>query len=296
MTDELTYCLALHGVPGMGPVTMRRLIEHFGSAERLAREATEARLREVGPLPAAVPRHVLKLKERVPQAEALRAVLAKALIQMARICDPEYPALLRELTNAPPVIFIYGALRPADAQAVAIVGTTTPSPRGRALAHGFAVRLARLGCTIVSGYAHGIDSAAHRGALAAGGRTIFVIPQGVLRFRPRWGYPPAVELAARGAVISEMPPEAPWSVLAAVMRNRLIAALARTVIVIETRPRGGALHAVNAARQLGRPIFAVRYSEPPPAARGNELIFGLGGTPLTRYADVDLVLQAMGCR
>ena len=128
------------------------------------------------------------------------------------------------------------------------------------------------------------------------GRTIFVVPHGIMRFKPRWGYPPAPALARQGAVISETPPEEEWSRRAAVMRNRLIAALSRAVIIIETRPRGGAMHTAAAARKLGRAVFAVRYARPPAAARGNEVIFGQGGAPLSKYADADIVLAAVDGR
>jgi len=293
LADELTCWMALHGVPGLGAMGLRRLIERFGSARDAVGEADERALREAGIIQPDVVRGVLDLDARLRWAERARSALDEAHVHAIRFTDPDYPDMLKQLHDGPAMIYVYGTLLPRDARAVAIVGSTRPSKRGRALSGGFAARLAREGCTIVSGYAHGIDSAAHRAALQVKGRTIFVVPHGIMRFKSRWGYPPAPALAEQGAVVSETPPEDEWSSRAAVMRNRLIAALSRAVIIIETRPRGGARHTAAAARKLGRTVFAVRYARPPAAARGNEVIFGQGGTPLGKYGDVDKVLAAV---
>lgn len=171
--------------------------------------------------------------------------------------EPGWPAGLRDLRNPPRIVFVLGADPPRMARAIAIVGSRAASGYGRAHARRLAGDLARLGYTIVSGLAHGIDAAAHRGALDAGGSTVAVIPSGLDAITPRHHVALAAEIAGRGTVLSERESGPPPGKGAFVERNRLIAALATATVVVEAAERSGALTTAEHARRLGRPVLAL---------------------------------------
>jgi DNA processing protein len=171
--------------------------------------------------------------------------------------DAGYPVALRTIPDPPQALYVRGRLRPEDAAAVAVVGARRASAYGVAAAEWLGRELARCGVTVVSGLARGVDGAAHRGALAAGGRTIAVLGCG-----PDVVYPPEhVDLMARvieaGAVISEFPPGTEPLPPYFPQRNRIISGLSLGVVVVEGRERSGALVTADCALQQGREVFAV---------------------------------------
>ncbi len=293
MPSEPACLVALHAIKGMGPVTLRRLLEQFASAEDVLFKAEECELLEVPKLKPAIAREIQEARQHVDRAERAVARLAEKGIKLIRIGEQGYPEDLLYLRNPPPLLFVMGEIRPSDAKAMAIVGTTRPSQKGRAIARGFAARLSKLGCTIVSGYAHGIDSSGHRGALAAGGRTIMVVPYGVERFEPRIGYPRVEKLVRNAAVVSECPPQARWTRVAAIGRNRMVVALSRALLAVETGRRGGTINTIGIAHAHERPVFALHYGNPPPSASGNETVIAKGATAVRRYADVEMIHRAV---
>jgi DNA processing protein len=171
--------------------------------------------------------------------------------------DERYPALLRQIPDPPGVLFVHGELQPPDGMAIAIVGTRHPTQYGLRQAERLAGSLARAGLTVVSGLARGIDGAAHRGALAAGGRSIAVLASGVLNIYPPEHAELAAEIAARGALVSESPPR--FEPLAGnfPQRNRIISGLSLGVIVVEAGEASGALITARHAMEQGREVFAV---------------------------------------
>ncbi|MEX2559999.1 MAG: DNA-processing protein DprA, partial [Pirellulales bacterium] len=171
--------------------------------------------------------------------------------------DGEYPRLLREIHDPPAVLYVKGRIAPADALAVAIVGSRHGTHYGIAQAERLASSLAHAGLTIVSGLARGIDAAAHRGALAAGGRTLAVLGSGILNVYPPEHQPLAVEVINSGALISEMPVHSAPSSASFPQRNRLISGLSLGVIVVEASDRSGALITARHAMEQGREVFAV---------------------------------------
>jgi DNA processing protein len=294
MSDDLTFLIALHSVPGMGQRALRRIVERFGTARRAVIEATEPELFTLPGISAEVVRGVLASRNRLPWAERATARLSEIGGRVVFLGQDQFPARLARLTVPPWALYTAGDMSCLSASCVAIIGSTKPSEKGRALAGEFARRLVRKDITIVSGMADGVDMAAHVGAIEAGGRTAFVLPAGILRFRTGTEFPPMMDLLHRAVALSECPPEQEWSPEAAVLRNRLIAALASAVIVIETTPDGGAMHTVRTAEELDIPVFAVRYSTAPPSASGNESVIARGATPLTRLADVEHVYRLLG--
>jgi len=204
--------------------------------------------------------------------------------------DPHYPAPLRDLRPPPPAVFVRGAL-PAGA-AVAIVGSRAATPYGVRQAHVLAADLARLGVVVVSGLARGIDAAAHRGALEAGGRTVAVLPGGVDHVTPRHHAALAADIAAHGALLAEFAAVPPWAG-GFVRRNRLIAALGAVTVVVEAATRSGALSTAAAARRLGRPVLAVPGDVDRETSRGCHALLRAGARLCESAADV---LAACGGR
>jgi DNA processing protein len=264
--DELLDTLRLCLVPGVGPIIRRRLMERFGSAAA-ALAATRDQLRGVEGVG---PKLLAKLAGADHQAEAAAIIdLCRAKqIKIMTAADAGFPRALSEIHDPPGVLFVRGELRPADALAVGIVGTRHATQYGLRQAERLAGALARAGFTIVSGLARGIDAAAHRGALAAGGRTIAVLATGVLEIYPPEHDRLAEEIVASGALVSETPPGGQPLAGMFPQRNRLISGLSLGVIVVEAADRSGALITARHAMEQGREVFAVPGSIESRASRG----------------------------
>ncbi|WP_162909577.1 DNA-processing protein DprA [Aggregatilinea lenta] len=251
---ELVQSVALGLIPGLGSKTLYRLLDAFGALDGIFEAPHDALLavRGIGPKLAAAIRaaDLDRTREDIIRWRA-------GGIQIARRDDPCFPRLLRELDDAPPVLFWRGDLRPDEARTVAIVGTRTPSAPARRTAEALAGALSACGCTIVSGLAAGIDTAAHRGALHAGTRTLAVLGSGVNRVYPPGNQALARQIVASGAVIAEVHPNAGPNAPALVARNRLISGLSDAVIVVEAGATSGSLHAARFAGAQGRAVYAV---------------------------------------
>ena len=293
MTDDSAYWIALHSAPGMGPAEFRRLVERFGTPENVLGQATEENLADVPGLKADLARSVLAAEQRLEWAARTAEALQQRGVRILRPHDEGFPPALRQTEDGPALLYMLGSWQEADRQSVAIVGTTKPSDKGREIALEFGKRLARMGVTIVSGYAHGCDSAGHRGALNVGGRTIFVVPTGIDLFEPRWGYPPLAVICKHGAVITERPPGAAWNGQAAIRRNRLIVGLSRAVLIVEARLRGGTMNTLSLAERLRRPRFVLKYQDPPDSARGNQVALGRGATPIHNFSEIESITEAV---
>ncbi|HEV8436769.1 MAG TPA: DNA-processing protein DprA [Methylomirabilota bacterium] len=171
--------------------------------------------------------------------------------------DPEYPAQLRDVPDAPEYLHVRGVLVREDALAVAVVGARRATPYGTAFAEDLGGELASRGVTVVSGLARGIDSAAHRGALRAGGRTIAVLGSGVDVIYPPENRRLAAEIEGHGALVSQFAPGTPPLAHHFPARNRVIAGLSLGVVVVEAAEKSGALITARLAAELGREVMAV---------------------------------------
>ena len=253
--DSLTAALRLALVPGVGPKTHRQLLERFGSAESVLSAALSL-LRDV---PGVGPKLAHKIAAAKDEIDAEGQLQLCRDNQIAILCesDADYPRLLREIYNPPTLLFVHGQLRPEDALAVAIVGTRHASTYGRQQAERLAGGLARAGLTIVSGLARGIDAAAHRGALKAGGRTLAILGSGVLNIYPPENGGLAAEIREQGAVIAESPPNNEPISGSFPQRNRIITGMTLGVVVVEAAQRSGALISARLAMEQGREVFAV---------------------------------------
>jgi len=247
------YWLALNRIDKLGPVSLKKLYEHFGSAEKIW-TAPAAELQRVEGVRREAVNSLITSREKIdPDAE----LGGLGDIQAVCLDEPAYPASLKNIYDPPPVLYIKGQLRPADSKAIAIVGTRRASRYGLEVAEKFAAELAALGFTIVSGLALGIDTAAHHGALRAKGRTVAVLGTGVDVIYPPQNRRLAGEIEQSGAVVSEFPlgnkPE-PGSFP---RRNRIISGLALGVIMVEGHYDSGAMITAKLALDQGREVFAV---------------------------------------
>lgn len=171
--------------------------------------------------------------------------------------SPEYPEALRELSDAPKILWVLGDRAALHDPVVAIVGTRRATSYGLRIAHEVAGALARAGACVVSGMALGIDAAAHRGALDAGGKTVAVLGTGVDRPHPRANLAIYRQIVETGMVLSEMPPGARPHRGSFPNRNRIIAGLAKVVIIIEAPVKSGAMITYEHAQRYGREIAVV---------------------------------------
>ena len=196
-----------------------------------------------------------------------------------------YPSGLLDLPDPPAALHVAGALDPC-APAVAVVGARAATPYGLAQAGRLAGDLARLGFVVVSGLAHGIDAAAHRGALAGGGATVAVMPGGLDVITPVSHRDLARAIGARGALVSEQPLGRDVRPGMFVRRNRLIAALARAVVVVEAGERSGSLSTASWASRLGRALLAVPGDVDRAGSRGTHALLRAGAALCEGAADV----------
>jgi len=206
--------------------------------------------------------------------------------------QPGYPPQLACIPDPPELLYFRGDPTVLSAPAIAIVGSRRPTPAGRATAFEFARRLASHGLVVTSGLAAGIDAAAHRGALAAGGATVAVCGTGLDRTYPEAHAALAAEIAAQGAVVSEFPPGTKPLPHHFPRRNRLISGLSLGVLVVEARHRSGSLITARLAAEQGREVFALPGSIHNPLARGCYRLIRDGARLVETVQEVVAGLQA----
>jgi len=217
--------------------------------------------------------------------ERIRTETGRAPTQVA-LGDAAYPANLREIQAPPARLYVRGALAEDDALAIAIVGSRAATPYGLAVAERLGADLAARGVTVVSGLARGIDSAAHRGALRAGGRTIAVLGSGVDVIYPPENRRLAGEIEARGALVSQFAPGTAPLAGYFPARNRVIAGLSLGVVVVEAASRSGSLITAGLAGELGREVMAVPGPLTSPRSVGAHRLIQDGAALIQGWEDV----------
>jgi len=249
--------IALNMTPGVGPRAAARLLERFGSAEAvfgaLRSELERLRLR-----PEAV--ESIALRDRMEAAGLeLERVRALADADVLVLDDGAYPELLREIADPPVTLYVRGQWREClEAPCVGVVGSRRASTYGQNVAASLARELASRGVTVVSGLARGIDAAAHRGALEAGGRTAAVLGTGLDEVYPRDHRRLSEEiLAGGGALVTQFPLGTPPVAENFPYRNRIISGLSLGVVVVEASENSGSLITARLALEQGREVFAV---------------------------------------
>ncbi len=265
----------------IGPRTFRALINHFGSAGAALQALPELAKRGGARAPGRI----------CSQEEAERELQAARRLGVSIIAagEPDYPARLQAIDDAPPLLTVRGQLAALARAMVAIVGSRNASAAGMKFAERLARELAETGIVIVSGLARGIDAAAHRGSLAGG--TIAVLAGGQERTYPPEHAELLQRIVGQGAAVSEMP--IGWEPRAADFprRNRLISGLSAGVVVVEAARKSGSLITARVALEQGREVFAVPGSPLDPRAEGTNRLLKEGATLVTEAADVLSVLQ-----
>lgn len=254
-SDELVHSVRLALVSGVGPRHRRHLLARFGSPAAVVAASVDE-LQQVSGIGPKIAARLAAASEEL-NAEAELALAAEHGIDVLIEADDSYPRLLHELPDPPGVLFRRGTASPEDGLAIAIVGTRHATRYGLAQAERLARGLVTTGFTVVSGLARGIDAAAHRGALAAGGRTIGVLASGLLNIYPPEHQELADEVAASGCLLSEAPPRFAPIAGAFPQRNRIISGMSLGTIVVEAAARSGALITARHAYEQGRDVFAV---------------------------------------
>lgn len=260
---NLEALLRLSLSEGWGPIRIREGLERRGSAAALLAEA-----RRLGPL------------SSPDQVDSVLSACRTAGVTAMPLDASSYPECLRHLPDPPPVLFFRGELGVLGRRRAVIVGSREATAYGRRAAEMLAGEAVGAGWVVVSGLALGVDGAAHRGALDAGGVSVAVLGSGPDRPTPRTHLRLADRLLDRGCLLSELPPGAPARAHHFPRRNRLLAALGTKVVVVEAGPKSGALITARIALELGRDVWAVPGSVFSPVCEGVHLLLDDGARPV----------------
>jgi len=294
LSDAARLYLRMSLVPDVGPIRVRKLVEHFGSLEAVLGASVSELQRVVG-----IGDRIAEAIFKVHGDDAVDSEIERAAACGLRIVCPEdddYPRPLLHTADPPICLYVRGTLQRTDAVAVAIVGTRRCSHYGREQAARFGEVLASAGFTVVSGLARGVDSCAHRGALKGGGRTLAVLGNGLATIYPREHEALAEEISGSGAILSELSVDLVPDAKNFPRRNRIVAGLALGVIVVEAGRTSGALITARLATEYNREVFAIpgRIDRPEITAGVNGLIRDGGAKLVTSLEDVLDDLAAVG--
>jgi DNA processing protein len=286
--DELKYWVAFNRIPGIGRVRYEAMLSRFGRLSD-AWAASRADLQAAG-IDRHAARQIADKRGSIDPGAELEALTAAGITAITWE-DTGYPARLKEIDDAPPVLYLRGDLAASDELAVAVVGTRRPTPYGRQVAEEFSYQLAANRITVVSGLARGVDAIAHRAALQAGGRTLAVLACGLDMVYPPEHARLAREIAEHGALISEQPlgtqPRGDFFP----RRNRILSGLSLGVLVIEGDLKSGAMITARQALDQNREVFAIPGSIFSPQSRGTNTVIQRGEAKLV--LSVEDVLQEL---
>ncbi len=263
LDSEQEAWLMVSQADGIGSRYAQRLLAHFGTAEA-ALKAGEDELAQLG-----IPRKAISGLKKTGRQEIAASLewLSKPSHQILTLSDEEYPGLLRQIDDPPPVLYLIGNPLLLHQPQLAIVGSRNPTPTGLDNAREFARSLSAAGLCITSGLAVGVDGAAHEGALA-GGTTIAVLGTGPDRIYPAAHQVLAHRIAGEGLLVSEFPPGVQARAENFPRRNRIISGLSVGTLVVEAALRSGSLITARLALEQGREVFAIPGSIHNPQARG----------------------------
>jgi len=282
--DSKKFWVGFNYVKGIGAVRLQALLDAFNNDLEAAWNAPAEQLRQAG-LSVKIVDSILKVRAEI-DLERIWERTANAGIKVMTWQDENYPRLLREIYQPPPVIYIRGEILPEDETAVALVGTRRMTAYGRQVTEELAGALARHQVTVVSGLARGTDAVAHQGALRAGGRTIAVLGSGVDRIYPPENRRMAEEIAESGAMISDYPPGTPPESANFPPRNRIISGLSLATVVVEAGETSGALITATFALEQGREVLAVPGLITTPSSKGTNRLISNGARPVLSPEDV----------
>jgi len=280
--NEISDWLILYHAPGLGALTLVRLLEQFGNAREILRAAS-GRPQVTGLPPETVA--YLRQPDR-KQIDSDLAWLDQPHNRLITFRDPAYPPMLLQISDAPPVLYVHGNVDLLSSLQISMVGSRNPTVSGQRTASEFAGCLALAGLTITSGLALGIDAASHSGALEAGKPTIAVMGTGLDRVYPASHRDLAHAIAESGALVSEFPIGTPPRPENFPRRNRIISGLSLGTLVVEAATRSGSLISARCAADQGREVFAIPGSIHNPLSRGCHALIRQGAKLVETAQDI----------
>lgn len=283
MTEKEAF-LILNAVSELGSVRIRNLINHFGSTQKVI-SASSSNLMEVEGIGRKLANNILSW-EKYFNLNKECELIERYKVNIITITQPEYPPLLKEIYDPPVVLYVRGNIRKEDKNALAIVGARSASYYGINTARRFARELSSHGFTIVSGFARGVDTSAHEGALQGSGRTIAVFGCGLDKIYPPENSQMIDNIISRGAIVSEFPFGTPPLKQNFPKRNRIISGLCLGVIVVEAGRYSGSLITARLAGEQGREVFSVPGRIDSITSQGANVLIKLGAMPVLNLDDI----------
>lgn len=288
---ELQALLVLNALPNIGPITTNRLLETLGGDPRKIFAASAKTLQAVRGVGPAIADTIRGWEQHFNLAREEERI-AKAHAEFVPACSPHYPEPLREIHDPPIGLYQKGGYR-WDRPGIALVGSRRTTLYGQSVAKRFAGELARAGFCIVSGLARGIDTAAHEGALEAGGATAAVLGTGIDIVYPPENLDLYRRVEAGGAIVSEFPFGRRADRQSFAMRNRIVSGMCAAVVVIESDVDGGSMITARFAGEQGRQVFAVPGRIDQPTSAGCHQLIRDGATLCTGVDDILEELQSL---
>ncbi|HLB57464.1 MAG TPA: DNA-processing protein DprA, partial [Gammaproteobacteria bacterium] len=289
LKPDIAYWVAATRLSGVGPLTLRRWLDLFGDIKILF-SISAVELKKAGLSEKQL--HALKNVDWRNVESDLRWS-EKNRCEIISLVDPRYPRLLREIPDAPSLLYVRGDVNLLSQSQLAIVGSRNPTAVGNQMAEDFAYSLTKAGLVVTSGLALGIDAASHRGALRATGKTIAVFGTGLKHIYPRSHRSLAEDIAEQGALVSEFPPDESPKAKNFPRRNRIISGLSIGVLVVEAVLRSGSLITARYAVEQGRDVFAIPGSIHNPLARGCHALIRQGAKLVETAEDIVEELDAL---
>ncbi len=292
--DDLIYLLALHQVNGLGPIRLKKVLDHFGSA-KAAWEAKEKEFKALGIYQSTIDK--LKQIKSSLDPEKNFGQLQKDGIKVLTIFDEAYPESLKQIYDPPIILYYKGEILAQDEKAIAVVGTRKITSYGQMVTEQLTMKLSGFGVTIVSGLARGVDTEAHRSALKAEGRTLAVLGGGLNQMFPAENSSLAQEITSGfGAVMSEFPPDYPAVPGNFPPRNRIVAGLSKAVLVTEAAEDSGSLITARLALEQGKDVFAVPGPITSNLSKGPAQLIQQGAALVTSAEEILEVLGWIGIK
>jgi DNA processing protein len=276
--------IALNMVPRLGPVNVRRLLQTFGSPERVL-NASRGELNAIDGLSQDIVDSIASWESSVDLQREMHRVTEFGA-SVLTLDDHEYPAQLREIHDPPTALYVWGKLDPRDRHAIGVVGSRRTSHYGLECAKKLSYQIAHSGLTVVSGLARGIDTAAHQGALAAKGRTVAVLGAGLNRLYPAENQALAEKIATSGALVTEFPMDTTPDRQTFPMRNRIISGWGFGLLVVEAGYNSGALISASQAAEQGRNLYAIPGPIDRPTSHGTNRLIQQGAKLVMSVEDI----------
>jgi len=283
MTRTEAY-LALNLIPQVGPVRIRRLIQALGSPESVLSASVSDLLRVEG-IGSAQAEAIHQWDREGHLEKELQKVRQRGLTLLTQE-DDLYPPLLKQVHDAPVLLYVWGELQKRDHHAIGVVGSRHATIYGMNATKKLSFQIAYTGYTVISGLARGIDTAAHEAALAAKGRTVAVIGSGIGRLYPPENKALAERIAQQGAVISEYPVDRPADRQTFPYRNRVVAGWGSGLLVVEAPVKSGSLITAQQAAEQGRTVYAVPGPIDKPTSSGCNRLIQQGAKLVMDGADI----------